>query len=340
MGMRLGESTGTRNGVDGKVNGAHGVADEARARTFQRGVLFGSLGVFTLVAGFASTMPFMQAHRDELGCGAPCIGSMTSASSLLRLVGAMVVGRLSDTLGRRSMLWLGLLGCVLSLGISYSVDSLRGMWLALVPSSLLNHNASVLKALFADYANDAGLADVDRASAMGKLGMAIGASFMVGPLLASALASSYSQALALAAGTSALSALFFAQLPPVSLPDTPPLVAAQRSSAVERVRRFFHLPVLHTGGARVILAIRLFAGLAFNIYQVLWAASLKERFHFGPNDYGLFMAIIGFSYALSQGVVAKQLISRAGGARARRAVRGARHVARGVARRARNPRPR
>lgn len=305
--------------VMSSVHDAAQLKASARLAKFNRGVLFGSLGVFTLVSGFAATMPFSQAHRDQLGCGASCIGSMTSASSLLRLVGAVVCGRLSDTLGRRSMLWLGLFGCASSLAISYWLDSLSGMWLALVPSSLLNHNPSVLKALFADYAGEAGLSDVERASAMGKLGMAIGISFMAGPLLASALASTYYQALGLAGATSALSAVFFALLPPAAIAAVAPSKdAPAHVSVLSHVRRFFHLPVLQTGGARVIIAIRLFAGLAFHVYQVIWAVSLKARFSFGPKDYGTFMGVIGFSYALSQGVVAKILIRRAGGERARR----------------------
>jgi MFS family permease len=293
-------------------------------------VLFGSLSAFTLIAGFAATGPYMQARRDELGCDAPCIGSMTSASSLLRLVGAMVVGRLSDTMGRRAMLWLGVLGCGLSLLIAATIDSLVGMWLSAIPASLLNHNASVLKALFADYASEGGLADVEVASAMGKLGMAIGASFMLGPALASLTASSYHDALLLAAGSVCLSALCVAALPAVK-PTKPTTIGAggisalapgstapaPGGSALAHVRQqlvhFFSLPVLQTGGARLIVAIRLFAGLAFNVYQVVWSVSLKARFDFGPRDYGVFMGIVGFSYALSQGFVARALIRRARG---------------------------
>ena len=40
------------------------------------------------------------------------------------------------------------------LWISYSNPSITGMWISLIPSSLLNQNYSVLKALFSDYNNE------------------------------------------------------------------------------------------------------------------------------------------------------------------------------------------
>ena len=67
--------------------------------------------------------------------------------------------------------------------------------LAVVPAALLNQNFSVCTALFSDYIDEAGGTDADKAGAVGKLGMAVGFSFMVGPILASALISDYRRAL-------------------------------------------------------------------------------------------------------------------------------------------------
>jgi MFS family permease len=66
------------------------------------------------------------------------------------------------------------------------------MRLAMIPSSLLNQNFNVLKALFADY--NAGGLESDRASALGRLGMAVGISFMIGPLIGTTFFSTYRQA--------------------------------------------------------------------------------------------------------------------------------------------------
>ena len=44
------------------------------------------------------------------------------------------------------MLVIGLVASLTSLAISATMDTILGMWLALVPAALLNHNWSVLKA--------------------------------------------------------------------------------------------------------------------------------------------------------------------------------------------------
>lgn len=280
-------------------------------RSYDRGVLLGSVYVFVLFTGFASTFSFAQARRDELGCGAACIGAITSASSALRLVGAVLIGRLSDRLGRRPMLWLALFGCAMSVAISLTLDSLLGLWLSMVPSSLLNQNNSVLKALFSDYATDVGATEVERASGLGRLGMAFGISFIAGPVLAMTVVTSYYQSLVVSGVCTALSGIFVALLPAPRV--APASDTVSKRSFVAGVVHFLHPPVMSRGGARLVVALRLFAGLAFHVFQVIWSVSLKERFAFGPQDYATFMGIVGWSYALSQGLIAKQLIKYCNG---------------------------
>ena len=120
-------------------------------RKTHRGVLLGSASVFMMVSSAAITFPFMQTRRDALSCDALCQGGQTSLRSALNLVGASLIGRASDTLGRVPMLWVGICATLCGLGINYGMDSLEGMWLSLIPVALLNQNFSVSKALFSDY---------------------------------------------------------------------------------------------------------------------------------------------------------------------------------------------
>ena len=178
-----------------------------------RGVLLLSIAIFTAVSASAVTFPFMQTRRDALGCDALCQGGQTSLRSGLALVGAALIGRASDRFGRAPMLWLGTAASLLSLGINGWLDTLSGMWLSIVPLALLNQNFSVAKALVSDYIDEQGGSDAERAGAVGKLGMALGFSFMAGPLLATLLVKSYTQALRLSAIGILLSAVLLLMLP-------------------------------------------------------------------------------------------------------------------------------
>ena len=112
--------------------------------------------MFMMVSANAVTFPFMQTRRDALECDAKCQGGQTSLRSGLGLVGAALIGRASDRFGRIPMLWLGTAGSLMALGINGGMDTLEGMWLAIVPVALLNQNFSVAKALFSDYNAESG----------------------------------------------------------------------------------------------------------------------------------------------------------------------------------------
>ena len=112
---------------DGEVGtGASGQMVEAK-----RAVRIGSIFTFVYFLGFTIVMPFLQAHRDALECDALCYGSQTSLRSALSLVGSVIVNRLSDRIGRKPTLWLGIVGSLASLSIGLAIPSLTGMWLGI-----------------------------------------------------------------------------------------------------------------------------------------------------------------------------------------------------------------
>ena len=69
------------------------------------------------------------------------------------------------------------------------------------------------------------------------------------------------------------------------------------------------MPVLRTRGAQLLMVMRLMMALAFHMFAPVWQVSLKTRFDFGPPDHAKLMGMVGFSYALSQGLVARPLIA-------------------------------
>ena len=178
-----------------------------------RGVVIGSIAVFLSVLGAAVTFPFLQAQRDRFECNALCYGSMQSLRSGLTLAGNMIVGRLSDRMGRKFALWLGVAASLMTCVLNYQTESIEQMRIAMIPSSLLNQNYTVLKALFADYNAEMNGSEADKASAMGKLGMSVGINFMLGPALGALMLSSYEEACIVAGSLTLVSAVALAFLP-------------------------------------------------------------------------------------------------------------------------------
>ena len=284
------------------VAGKEERAQQAVTKPVHHGVLIASLMCFLSVSAAAVTFPFIQTRRDALGCDAICQGGQTSLRSALSLVGAAVIGRASDQFGRIPMLWLGLAASLGSLAISGSMDSIEGMWYAIVPVALFNQNFSVAKALLSDYIDELGGTDADRAGAVGKLGMAVGFSFMAGPMLAATFVSDYRQALLVSAAVTTLSGALIAALP------SPKRASSATSNGNGGgggdggggIMSFVRLPVLQTRGAQLLMLVRLLMALAFHMFAPVWQVSIKARFNFGPQDHAQFMGLIGLTYALSQ----------------------------------------
>ena len=260
---------------------------------------------FVSMAAMASTMPYTQSKRDAVGCDALCVGAMTSARSALSLVGAPLVGRLSDAAGRKAALGVASGASLASSLLLARASTRAGLWAALAPSALLGHSYDALKATLADAHQ--GVGDAELAGAQGALGMAAGVGFL-GVAAGGALATPARSAAV------ALFAFFFAALcVAFALPRGAAPAKAKAKAApggfVAAVAELARLPSARSPGGLVVLSLRLVMGLSFHIFMAVWQTSLKARFpDFGPSDHAKFMGFIGLGYAASQGLVSKPAI--------------------------------
>jgi MFS family permease len=83
--------------------------------------------VFFDLLGFGIVIPFLPMYAARLGVGAGAIGLLLSAYSMMQFIFAPLLGRLSDRIGRRPIIMLGLLGSSLSYLIYGFTDSFAGL---------------------------------------------------------------------------------------------------------------------------------------------------------------------------------------------------------------------
>jgi hypothetical protein len=112
-------------------------------------------------------------------------------------------------------------------------------------------------------------------------GMAAGIAIMIGPIMGSHLFENYQEAILISAWFAILSVAPLLWLPEAQSTAMRP--ATEKSTSACSCE-FFSLPVVHTPGARVLMAMRFCMGVAFHIFVVIWQPSLKERFNFGPRE--------------------------------------------------------
>lgn len=324
------------DGGDDRSNASVDLSFEAekgereRREELKAGTRLGGASLGLLFVANSLCLGFQQSKRDELGCDSLCMGSLSSFKSTARLVAATVLGRLSDTdtgispylSGRRVVLWVGIAATLVGIHLESNSSSIRDLWYAVVPIGLFEQNANILKALFGEYHESVpgGCTPGERASSAGIVGLVMGLAMMIGPMLGSSVLSTYQEAKTVATVLLLISAVLVALLPTPANKRRQQQQQQQQEHvqrSVLRKRSSSFLDVLDVPSARspaglFLLAFRLLSSLSYHIYSTILISSLRDRFHFGQKDYGMFFSVVGLFFALSQGFVAKLMLDKFG----------------------------
>ncbi|RLS54604.1 MAG: MFS transporter [Planctomycetota bacterium] len=154
------------------------------------GVIF--LTVFIDLLGFGMVLPLLPLYGKSLAESGGfdqwttgwMLGLLTCSFSAAQFVCAPIWGRLSDRVGRRPVLLMGLTGSVIFyaiFGISAAFGSLWGLFFSRIGAGVAGATISTAQAYIADSTTPKG-----RAKGMALVGAAFALGFTLGPLLGSA----------------------------------------------------------------------------------------------------------------------------------------------------------
>jgi len=217
---------------------------------------------------FSIVLPLLPYLANSLGATAFQIGLLGAMYPLFQVIGAPVLGRLSDRYGRKPILILSIAGTMVGFVVLATAQSLWILFISRALDGLTGGNISVAQAYISDVTPPA-----ERGKALGMIGAAFGLGFILGPVTGGLLSGiSYSApawlGAALAAANIALVALF--------VPES--LSAEIKARLAARGRRGFSPAALAEAlrHRRVgpILSIRFLTGISFGIFEsgfALWA---------------------------------------------------------------------
>lgn len=139
-------------------------------------VIFGIVALDLI--GFGILIPQLGVYGVKFGASPFMAGLLLSVYSLMQLLFAPVLGRLSDRYGRRPVLLLSLAGAVLGYLLFAVAGSLWVLFLARAIHGACGGNISTAQAYVADVTRPE-----ERARGMGMIGAAFGLGFVLGPAL-------------------------------------------------------------------------------------------------------------------------------------------------------------
>nr|WP_289038995.1 MFS transporter [uncultured Allobacillus sp.] len=133
--------------------------------------------MFLVMLGFGIIIPVLPYYAEELGASATELGLLMAVYSFMQFVFAPMWGRVSDRIGRKPVIMLGIFGLSLSFFLLAFASHLWMLFVARVIGGFLSAaNMPTVMAYVADVTSEE-----DRGKGMGIIGAATGLGFIFGP---------------------------------------------------------------------------------------------------------------------------------------------------------------
>ena len=140
--------------------------------------------VFIDLLGFGIVFPFLAYYVEMFGARASTVGLLLGVFSLMQFLFAPVWGRLSDRIGRRPVILVGLFGSFVGFTLFGLAGSLAMLFIGRIVAGVAGATIPTAQAYIADSTTAE-----NRAKGMGLIGAAFGLGFILGPALGGFLAS-------------------------------------------------------------------------------------------------------------------------------------------------------
>lgn len=243
--------------------------------------------VLVNMLAFSIVVPLLPYLAKVTGASEFTSGLLVAAYPLAQLVGAPVLGRLSDRYGRKPVLLVSILGTAIGFVVLALARSLPLLFLSRIIDGLTGGNITVAQAYIADVTERE-----QRGRALGLIGAAFGLGFIVGPVTGGLLSEiSYSLPAWVGAALSAVNLLAVVLFLPESLTAEARERLARLRRKVFDVSAFRHAFSHRRVGP--ILGVRAVTGVSFAIFETVFALWAIAALSLSARDTGIMLGYVG-----------------------------------------------
>src|SRR5260370_2960712 len=256
--------------------------------------------VFIDLVGFGIVIPVLPFYAEGTKFGATPreVGFLFASYSIMQLIFALVMGRLSDKYGRRPVLLVSILGTSLGFMILGFATTLWMLFLGRIIDGISGGNISTAQAYIADVTTKE-----NRAKGMGLIGAAFGLGFVFGPAIGGILSRWGINVPFLFAGGIAFAnaILLYFTLPETVTPDHPARVSSARGRGWKQLIDSLKRPRLG-----FVLTIYFLSIVAFSIMTASFSLFLMFRLGYDAWHNGSIFAFVGIiSSTIQAGLIGK-----------------------------------
>jgi DHA1 family tetracycline resistance protein-like MFS transporter len=262
--------------------------------------------VFIDLVGFGIVIPVLPfyAEGSRFNATPRTVGLLFASYSVMQLIFAPILGRLSDKYGRRPVLLISIIGTGIGFLMLGFATTLWMLFVGRILDGITGGNISTAQAYIADITTKE-----DRAKGMGLLGAAFGMGFVFGPAIGGIL-SRWGVAvpfLFAAALCFANAILLYFTLPETVTPDHPARVSAAGGRGLSQLIQSLRDPRLG-----FVLVIYFLFVVAFSIMTTSFSLYTMFRFGYDAQHTGYLFAYVGVLAVIVQGGLIGRLVKRFG----------------------------
>jgi DHA1 family tetracycline resistance protein-like MFS transporter len=261
------------------------------------------LVVFIDLLGFSLILPLLPYYAESFHANAFVTGLLVASYAAAQLIGAPILGRMSDRHGRRPILLVSVFGTFLGFILLGVANALWILFAARLIDGFTGGNLSIAQAYISDVTDAR-----NRAKGLGMIGAAFGLGFIIGPVTGGYLSQwGYAVPAFAAAAMSFINlTLIYFWLPEsltaekrANMADKKPAVTL--SALLQALQRPFTGPVLIT---------RFFFGVAFAIFQTIFSLYALLKFNLTAEQTGYVLAYVGVLSVITQGFLVGRLTNK------------------------------
>ncbi|MFX3624362.1 MAG: MFS transporter [Ectobacillus sp.] len=256
--------------------------------------------MFLVMVGFGIIIPVMPFYAKQMGASPAQLGLLMAVYSLMQLLFAPMWGRISDRIGRKPVIMIGILG----LGLSFFMMALSSkLWMLfaarIIGGLLSSANMPTVMAYVADITSAE-----NRSKGMGIIGASVGLGFIFGPAIGGLFSQeNLSTPFYLAGSSSLLTFLLVAFMLKESLS---PEQRSQLSQKKEPLLKAFNGPV------SILFILQLIVTLSLAGLEATFAYFAADKAGLGSVQLGYIFMIMGLAGAVVQGGLVGRMTSKWG----------------------------
>jgi MFS transporter, DHA1 family, multidrug resistance protein len=256
--------------------------------------------MFLVMIGFGIIIPVLPFYAEEIGASPAQLGWLMAVYSLMQLLFAPLWGKVSDRIGRKPVIMIGIAGLSFSFFLQAFSTELWMLFAARIIGGMLSSaNMPTVMAYVADITTEE-----NRGKGMGIVGAATGLGFVFGPAVGGVFSKiSLTMPFYIAGASSAITLVLVLFILKESL-----TAEERRNHASRKTSRW----AAFTGSASILFILQLFISLSLSGLEATFAYFAADKAGLNTVQLGYIFMIMGLASAIVQGGLVGRLTKKYG----------------------------